>query len=279
MNAQKHHEIGLTFGAANYFGDLQTQTVPWGRDAAKTYRPSAGIIYKFFMNPRVGVRFGATYMRVTGADSLSKNAASRLRNLNFTNDMGELYGALEFNFLPVEVNKFKVSPYVFVGVGAFYSNPYTIDNDGEKTFLRTLGTEGQGLPNYPDRKIYPVINAMVPIGGGVKFFIGETVMLSAEVGLRYTATDYLDDVSRSYVNMDTLLMYRGSKTVDLSYRGNTNPDWDGNYPNYEFSRGDFKRNDWYWTAGITATVYFEAFGNVATYIQTKCPKIFGRGRY
>ncbi|HZH88604.1 MAG TPA: DUF6089 family protein [Chitinophagaceae bacterium] len=273
-----HHEVGLKFGAANYYGDLQTEVIPWGRESSKTYRPSVGIIYKHFFNPHVGVRFEANYMRITAADSLSNNRANQLRNLNFTNDMVDLSGALELNFLPVDVHKFKVSPYVFVGVGAVYSNPYTLDINSDKTHLRTLGTEGQGLSNYPDRQIYSTIHPMIPLGGGVKFFIGETFVLSAEVAIRYAGTDYLDDVSRSYVNMDTLLAYRGAKSVELSYRGNQLNEWDGNYPNYEFQRGDHKMNDWYWTAGITATIYFDAFSNFGNYIQTNCPRIFGRRR-
>jgi hypothetical protein len=275
MYGQKHHEIGIWAGAANYHGDLQHEWVPTGINGGKTYQPAAGIIYKYFINPQLGFRFGASYVRITAADSLSEVKADQLRNLSFSNNIFELYGAVEFNFLPIEVNKFKVSPYVFAGVGAFYGRPFAQNDVGEKVFLRDLSTEGEGLPMYPDRKVYPLINAMFPLGGGIKFFIGKTVMLSAEVGLRYVATDYLDDVSRSYVNMDTLLAYKGQKSVDMSYRGNKKFDWDGNYPNYKFHRGDFKQNDWYWTVGVTATVYFDAFGNIKRYLQTQCPRIFG----
>lgn len=275
LQAQSHHEIGIWAGTSNYYGDLQSQWVPTDMASSHTYKPAGGIIYKYFMNPRLGIRASASYMSITGADSLSQVQANRLRNLSFQNNLIEGYAALEYNFIPIEVHKFKVSPFVFAGVGAVYGNPFTRDKDNKKVFLRDLNTEGQGLPQYPDRKVYPLVNAMFPIGGGMKFFIGKTVMLTAEVGLRYAATDYLDDVSRSYVNMDTLLAYKGLKSVELSYRGNENREWDGNYPNYKFQRGDFKKNDWYWTAGISATVYFESFGNVKEYIQTKCPKIFG----
>lgn len=274
--AQKHHEIGIWLGAANYYGDLQTKWIPTGSLESRTYKPSGGIIYKYFVNPRVGFRFGASYVGITAADSLSSIAVNKLRNLSFTNNMAEVYGAVELNMLPIDLEKFKVTPFVFVGVGAFYSNPFTKDDQGEKIFLRALSTEGQGLPQYPDRKVAPLINGMFPLGGGMKFFIGNTVTLTAEVGFRYAANDYMDDVSRSYVNLDTLLAYKGQKSVDMAYRGNQNPDWDGNYPNYRFQRGDYRRNDWYWTVGLSATVYFDAFAGPRRYLQTKCPKIFGR---
>jgi hypothetical protein len=275
MHAQNHHEIGVWVGAANYHGDLQHNWIPTGPKGGKTYQPSVGAIYKYFPNPQYGFRFGASYIRITAADSLSDVKADQLRNLSFSNNIVELYGAFELNFLPIEVNKFKVTPYVFAGIGAFYGRPFAENPEGKKMNLRSLSTEGQGLPQYPDRKVYPLVNAMFPIGGGMKFFIGNTVMLTAEVGLRYTATDYLDDVSRTYVNMDTLLAYKGQNSVDMSYRGNEKNKWDGNYPNYTFHRGDFKQNDWYWTAGVTATIYFDAFGNIKKYLQTQCPRIFG----
>ncbi|RQO31783.1 hypothetical protein DBR32_07525 [Taibaiella sp. KBW10] len=275
VTAQRHHEIGLTAGASSFYGDLQPNILP---DNNKMFQPTVGLLYKYFVSPRLGFRFGANYIRLTAADSLSLNKTYEKRNLSFSNNVGEIYGAIEFNFLAVDQYRFKVSPYIFAGVGAFYSNPFAYDEKGEKQVLRDLSTEGQGIAQYPDRKAYPLINAAFPIGGGVKFFIGKTIMLAAEVNMRYTSTDYIDDVSRSYVNLDTLRAYKGTKAVDMSYRGNQSGKWDGNYPNYKFQRGDFKGNDWYWTAGITATVYFDAFGNAKKYLQSRCPKVFGRGR-
>lgn len=270
--AQRHHEIGLWAGVSGYYGDLQQKFIP----NAKLMKPSGGIIYKYFFNPYLGIRAGASYINISAADSLSDITTNKLRNLNFTNHMLEMYVGLELNLLPVDADRYKFAPYIFAGVGGTYGNPFTRDINNEKFHLRTLGTEGQGLPNYPDRKEYSLINASVPLGFGLKSYIGKTVLLAAEVGVRYCATDYLDDVSRSYVNMDTLRAYRGDKAVELAYRGNEKYNWDGNYPNDKFQRGDFKKNDWYWTAGVTATIYFDAFGNAKDWIQTKCPRVFGR---
>lgn len=274
--AQRHHEIGVSLGVANYFGDLQANPIPWGVHTAKTYKPSIGLTYKYFVNPHVGFRFGATYARITAADSLSGIRANQLRNLSFTNDIFELHGGIEINFLPIDMERFKFTPYVFAGIGGFYSSPFAFDQEGTKIKLRTLGTEGQGLPQYPDREFYSMIHTSFPIGGGFKAMIGNTIMVSAEVGLRYTTTDYLDDVSKSYVNMDTLQTYRGTKAVEMAYRGNKHLDWDQNYPNNGFQRGDMTRNDWYWTVGLNVGIYFDSFGNIKEYIQTKCPRIFSR---
>ncbi len=269
LQAQEHHEIGVMAGVSNYYGDLQSKFF-----GSYGYHPVGGIVYKYFMNPRVGIRVGASYTSLSAADSNSTIQVNRLRNLSFATHLFELHTALELNLLPIEILKNKATPYIFGGISAFYFNPYTEDANGNKVFLRALSTEGQGLPMYPDRKQYSLINMAFPFGGGMKFFIGQKLMLTGELGLRYTNTDYLDDVSKSYVNLDTLQAYKGIVARNLSYRGNTVPGWDHNNPNYGFQRGDSKSNDWFWFCNITATVYFRAFGNPREYLKTKCPGFF-----
>jgi hypothetical protein len=266
----EHHEIGLTVGVANYYGDLQPKFF-----ASYGYQPMGGIVYKYFMSPHIGLRFGATYTNLSAADSLSDLPANRARNLSFATHLFELHGAVEINFLPIDIMRRKVTPYIFGGISVFYFNPYAMDNAGDKVFLRALSTEGQGLPMYPDRKQYSLVNMAFPFGGGLKFFIGKKIMLTGELGFRYTNTDYLDDVSKSYVNLDTLQKYKGKIAKQLSYRGNTVLGSDPNYnPSYGYQRGDSKSNDWYWYGNITATIYFRAFGNAKEYLKTKCPGFF-----
>jgi hypothetical protein len=271
--AQAHHEVGLMAGVSNYYGDLQDKVLP-----SYGYTPMAGIMYKYFMNPHVGLRFGAAYTKLNAADSLSDIPVKQARNLSFGTSLFEVHGGLEINLLPIEVDRMKFSPYIFGGIGLFYYNPYTMNPLNEKVYLRPLSTEGQGLPQYPDRREYSLVNVSFPVGGGLKFFIGKTLMVSTEVGFRYCATDYLDDVSRSYVSLDTLQGFKGKQAADLSFRGDEVPGWDGNYPQYKFQRGDSKANDWYWFGGININIYFDAFGNMKEYLSTKCPNMFRAGR-
>jgi hypothetical protein len=267
--SMKHHEVGLSVGVANYYGDLQPNMFP-----RNNYFPMGGIVYKYFWNPRVGIRAGFSYTHLSAADSLSNIPVNQARNLSFSTNLLEFHTALEINFLPIEVMRMKVSPYVFGGIAIFYFNPYAEDNAGNKQFLRALSTEGQGLPMYPDRKQYDLANVSFPIGGGMKFFIGKTLMVTPEIGFRYTNTDYLDDVSKSYVNLDTLEAYKGRLAKEMSFRGNTKPEWDHVRPSYGHQRGDTKSNDWYWFGNVTVTVFFRAFGNPREYLKTKCPGFF-----
>ncbi len=269
IGAMEHHEIGLTVGVANYYGDLQPKLFPnYG------YQPMVGIVYKYFVSPHIGFRVQASYTNLTAADSLSDIPTNKERNLSFATHLFEFSGAMEINFLPIEVMRHKATPYIFGGVGAFYFNPRAQDAAGDIVYLRPLSTEGEGLPMYPDRKQYSLVNIAFPFGGGFKFFIGKTLMLTTEIGFRYTNTDYIDDVSKSYVNLDTLQAYKGKIAKQMSYRGNTVANWNGDNPNYGFQRGDDKSNDWYWYGNVTVTIFFRAFGNPREYIKTRCPGFF-----
>jgi hypothetical protein len=280
-SAQNHHEFGLSAGAANYYGDLQNKLYPnYG------FKPMGGLIYKYFFNPNLGVRFGAAYTSITAADSLSDVAVKQARNLRFASNIFEIHGGFELNLFRIEKERTKFTPYIFGGLALFHFNPYTDGIRGERVYLRALATEGQNIPLYPDRKEYKLTNIAFPIGGGLKVLVGKTFFISAEAGFRYTNTDYLDDVSKSYVNMDVLKAYKGQQSVDLAFRGDEvnniySPNEQVNssqstihnqqYPDYKYQRGDSKANDWYYFTNVTVTVYLDAFGNVKKYWQSQCP--------
>ncbi len=271
--AQPHHEFGLSAGVSGYYGDLQPDLFPdYG------LLPMGGFMYKYYMNPHVGIRLGFAKGTITAADSMNGIPARKERNLSFASDIYEFHGAFEFNLLPIEKDRAKITPYVFVGIGVFYFNPYTQGLNGEKIFLRPLGTEGQNIPLYPDRKEYNLVNVSFPVGGGLKFFLGETLLITPEIGFRYTNTDYLDDVSKSYVNLDVLEDYRGAQAVEYAFRTDELGDWDGNYPDYRYQRGDSQTNDLYWFGNLTITLYLRAFGNMFDYWQTDCPAFLKSGR-
>jgi hypothetical protein len=267
--ASRHHEMGIFGGTANYFGDLKPDFFgDYG------YSPVGGLQYKYFVSPRLGFRFGANFAEITAADSLSRIPSQRERNLNFTTNLFELHGGFELNLLKIDLDYYKLSPYAFGGLGVYYSNPFTGDLNYNKIYLRPLSTEGQGLPPYTDRKMYNLVNFSMPMGGGLKLLVGKKVMITTELGVRLAFSDYLDDVSKSFVNMDTLYHYKGKQAVDLSWR---NDELYGktlneirNYPNQGYRRGDNRGNDWYWFGGIGVAIYFDSFGNLWPNRQTQC---------
>ena len=99
-------------------------------------------------------------------------------------------------------NKFR--PYIVGGAGFFHFNPKSEYNEpgGTKRMveLKPLRLEGQGFAEYPDRKEYSLIQKELLFGGGVKYYLNESMYVGFEVLHRKTFTDYIDDVSTKYIN-------------------------------------------------------------------------------
>jgi hypothetical protein len=186
-------EIGITFGAAHYFGDLNN------RAAVNRPKPSVG----FFMRKQIGnyvaVRLAANYAELGYSDRYSDVEFNRRRNLSFNSHLFEVGLQGDFNFFRFEPwsDEFFFTPYVTLGAAIFNYNPYAY-LDGEKHFLRPLGTEGQGSVQYPERTFYKNMAFSFPIGMGVKYNLTKSINLILEVAHRFTTTDYLDDVSTTF---------------------------------------------------------------------------------
>jgi hypothetical protein len=123
------------------------------------------------------------------------------RNLSFNTNVWELALQGDFNFfrfMPGEPEA-SFTPYITLGVGVFSYDPFAY-LQGQKIFLRPLGTEGQGTSLYPDRKPYSSMALSIPFGVGLKYALNERINIGFEVLYRFTMTDYLDDVSKTYVD-------------------------------------------------------------------------------
>ena len=189
-------EFGVGLGAGHYFGDLNTR--------AKFNRPKAAatVFFRKNFSNYIAARIAATFARVGYSDIYnSDNEYMRRRNLSFNSNVWELALQMDFNFfrfMPGEPG-FNFTPYITLGVGAFSYDPFAYLGR-EKIFLRPLGTEGQGSTQYPDRKQYSTMGISIPFGAGIKYSLNERFNIAFEVLHRYTNTDYLDDVSKTYVD-------------------------------------------------------------------------------
>ena len=110
-----------------------------------------------------------------------------------------------------------LTPYVFGGIALYHFNPYTRDTSGTKYYLKPLSTEGEGF--IDGRNNYNLTQFAIPFGAGVKLSLSDNVNVGFELGYRKLFTDYIDDVSTTYVDQSSLLVNRGSKAVELAYRG------------------------------------------------------------
>lgn len=243
LSHSQYINIDLYGGAANYSGDLQAKRISF-----QNAGPHIGLGLSYNINSQLAVRGAASYMKVKGSDASSSSGKDlSTRNLSFKTSIWEAQLALEYTFLDLEERT--ISPYVFAGVAAFHFNPYAFDTAGNKVYLRTLTTEGQGLPEYPDRKLYKNNQLAIPFGGGFKFALGARTQLGIELGLRKLFTDYLDDVSGRYADSAILAAGRGPQAVAFAFRGReVNPT--ASYPAENAIRGNPKNKDWYYTTGI-----------------------------
>lgn len=189
-------EIGIGGGGSQYFGDLNDTY------GLKTIHWAAGLYARKHLNQYISLKFGAWYTQVGYSDKLNTDLYEHQRNLDFTSNIVEVSFQAEFNFFKFVTGDpyHRFTPYLTGGIGAFHYDPYTTYN-GAKYFLRPLGTEGQNLPGYEDRK-YNTISACFPIGVGVKYWLKGGINLTLEIADRLTMTDYLDDVSTTYVGLD-----------------------------------------------------------------------------
>ena len=244
LEAQIH--VGLFGGVAAYNGDLTEKIFP-----KKVTKPAVGLTVSYELQDQIIIRIGLTYAVVGGADRYSNEAELIKRNLSFETKIFEF--SLEGEYYLFNLYERRYSPYVFAGVAVYRFNPYTDNQSNQKVFLKPLSTEGQGLAGYPDRKPYSLTQFAIPFGGGVKFAINDNLRIGAELGIRKLFTDYLDDVSKDYVDMNDLLAAKGQLAVDLAYRGDEVPTGSPIYPQKGAQRGSPKNDDYYYFAGIHLT--------------------------
>lgn len=261
-------EVGVFGGISTYSGDLTPHSITFRQS-----HPAFGIFIRKSVYKRFSLRLGATFGKISGADSLSADSSVAMRNLSFKSSITDVHLLAEYKFFDYKTTGF--TPYVFVGISVFHFDPYAIDTAGLKVYLPPLSTEGEGLPEYPDRKPYNLTQISIPFGFGIKYAIAPGINLGAEFRINKTFTDYLDDVSTTYVDKNTLMTERGPTAVEYAFRTDElSGHKDETYPPEGTMRGSPKYKDWYYFTGVTLSFDLNGgnglFGNDLR--QLRCPK-------
>lgn len=241
--AQKY-QLAVFGGVANYQGDLKPVVFTFEQS-----RPAVHVVGKLALNDHFIIRAGYAYASVYADDRYNRDYL-KPRNLNFRSSLHELHAGIEYNLFSLETKK--ITPYVFAGVGVFKYNPYTYENN-QKVFLQPLGTEGQGLAAYPERKLYQLTQLCLPIGYGIKYKVNCNLTMSFEFSQRKLFTDYFDDISSSYADPAVIAAARGPQAARLSWRGDEVPGGSTNAP-VGGVRGNPSEKDWYYFVGTTAHI-------------------------
>ena len=292
-------EVGLNFGPSFFLGDLGGNSGKGTNDVKDVNleftKLMKGVFVTMYPKNWVGIRLAADVTYLEGDDAVINTTGinelwRKQRNLNFKTTVLEGYVALEIfpTMLLTRQTEYapRLRPYGLVGIGLFHFNPKgsLTDANGNKTWyaLQPLRLEGQGMAEYPSSKPYKLTQVNIPIGAGLKYYVSERINLSAEVLYRKTFTDYIDDVSKNYIDPnlyakylsapDAALAYKLSdKTIGILYPGMTR------YP-AGTQRGDTKNGDTYFSVvmklGIRlGEVYTSSFARRAAR-QTRCPTVY-----
>ena len=181
-------EFGIGVGAGHYFGDLNT------RSKLNRAKMAATIFFRKNFGNYIAVRVGASFAQLGYSDKYNThNQYMFTRNLSFNSKVWELTLQGDFNFFRFMPGDplYSFTPYITLGAGVFSYDPYAYLK-GQKKMLRNLGTEGQGSNPYSSMAI------SIPFGGGFKYALNSRVNIGFEILHRFTNTDYLDDVSKTY---------------------------------------------------------------------------------
>lgn len=232
-------EVGGSAGGSGYIGDIN-QNNPF-----KLSGGGGSAFVKYNFDGYFGLKAQVAFGRLAGADSTSGSEQQRLRNLSFATPFTEISLRGEFHFMKYipDVTKDKYTPYVFLGIGSTAFNPYT-KYQGERVELRPLRTEAQ------DAEYKGTI--VIPYGAGFKYNFSGKWTVGAELGYRFTFTDYLDDISGFYPDKNRLNANILSPV--LSDRSAERTGVSIGVPNTQ--RGDLRPRDTYMFLGFTLSYTF-----------------------
>ena len=222
-------EVGFSLGSSSMLGDLgggPNQSSRFGDYQIGSSRFAVGGFYKYRFHDRFAVKANLIYGRVYASDTKTKNEGRASRNLDVRTDLVEASAQLEFYFLREKIGtgyKLKgikgygsssISMYLLAGVGTSYFSPSGTNTAGDWVKLAPLNTEGQGLDGAP--KDYSQLTLVFPVGFGIKYNLTKYIGVQFEAGLRYTTTDYLDDVSTQYYDGDLIESNFGAEAREMA---------------------------------------------------------------
>jgi hypothetical protein len=212
-------EMGLNFGPTFFLGDLGGHMGKGTHFIKDLNLPLTkmmkGAFIAFYPNDWLGIRVAGQYTFVEGRDNIINTQGvdelwRKQRNLDFKSDLWEVYTAFEL-YPTMLLNSDEeydptIKPYGFIGGGIFHFDPKgsITDANGKQTWhkLHPLRTEGQGMPQYPEKKSYSLTQFNIPMGGGFRIRVSPRVNTCLELLYRKTFTDYIDDVSTTYIDAD-----------------------------------------------------------------------------
>jgi len=245
-SAQKGQEVGGWVGVSHYFGDLNTDY------SLNDPGPALGFVVRQNFNERICLVGGLNFSRIGARDSDSPNTVERTRNLSFKSNVFDADLALEFNFFSYihGSKKHYYTPYASLGLAVAKFNP-TAELNGTRYKLRDFSTETQDM--------YSTVSPGLAFGVGFKWDLNYRWSFNVGIKARRLATDYLDDVSTVYPNVNALPGGPTGIQAQLSDRSGVE-----GFATPGKQRGNSLNNDTYAIVHISMVRFFT---------KLECPKV------
>lgn len=274
--AQQHRyalKIGLHAGLSNYYGDLSNQAWDLPHQFKQPIQDfnflSYGLSVEYHVSRTFGLRLWGMKSQFKASDRSYESSGTYNRALNVQTDLfdASLLGIVYFDNDLLLRSRAAVSPYFMFGGGLthFETKGDLLSADNNRYYYwadNSIRTESESGLNAANAQIieqdhkyetslsplnteganYSPITWNVALGLGIKFRLSSRFHLHLEALVRYTGTDYLDDVSGAYRSTytDNFQAYAANPSnVNRSTRG-ASPEM----------------NDWYTFVGLSAHYSF-----------------------
>ena len=282
-------EVGISMGPTNLLGDVGGNVGRGTKFIKDNNFPMTKFMFGAYVsyqpNEWLGFRFAINRGTLEGDDAIIKGKggleeARKYRNSNVRSRLteamllAEVYPTVFLEDDPSDVFG-KLRPYLLAGAGIFHFNPQGTDPLTKNWVdLKPLHTEGQGFAEYPGRKEYKLTQVNIPLGFGAKYFLSESVNLGLEVLHRTTFTDYIDDVSTTYIDPSSFYAHLPLAQAQLAARMANKSGNNGASTQYAIGdkRGTATNNDAYFSVNVKLGIRLGK-GN-SWNSSTRCPVRF-----
>lgn len=142
-----------------------------------------------------------------------------------------------------------LSFYFLGGIGYFAFNPKA-RFEGNWVYLHPLHTEGQDFPET-GRKEYKLTGFNLLLGGGLQYNLSDKFILRGEALYRVLNTDYLDDVSTTYIDPVLFNKYLSPQDAALAKKlADRSKELPGNKANKPGSIRGSQKNDAFYSINL-----------------------------
>ena len=181
--AQNKWQFGFSAGKANYLGDLVEPSFTF--DHGKF---AGGLLLRYQLTNHINLRSNLLTGNLVGSDANYSSNPTRMASFETSFLEATLLG--EYDLFHINGNAARgsglvelVSPYAFAGIGFGIINPSVEFGSNSAEIAADRSNQ------------FSDIQPFLPIGFGVKYNVIKNVIISLEMGLHLSFTDYLDGVS------------------------------------------------------------------------------------